>query len=105
PRGARTVLEDIVEFQYKRRRYSSPRWRRPLSQPPFSRCVSCCNSPASSQTPPHFSQVSIDTSSNLPSFSEPPQRGQTIEDVPAALASSATFIFSRSFSIASLFLR
>jgi hypothetical protein len=72
-----------------------------LSHPPLSFRVSCSNSPESSHTPPHLSQVSMTTSSNLFSFKLPSQRGHCIDDMPAALASSATFIFSRSLSIAS----
>src|SRR6185436_13508045 len=77
---------------------------RPNQLPP-SRRINCDSSPESSQIPPHFSQVSMATSSNWVSFKAPSHRGHRIDEVPAALASSETFILSRNFSTASWFLR
>src|SRR5258705_7209145 len=101
---ASRVVPGLISESYKRRIQPSENQRR-LIQPPLSFFVRCSNSPESSHTPPHLSQVSIKISSNLLSLRLPSHRGQCIEDVPAVLASSATFIFARSFSIDSLFLR
>src|SRR5688500_13371626 len=94
-----TLSEDQSIYHY------SFSCQRRLNHPPFSLRVTCSSSPESSHTPPHFSQVSIKTSSNLLSFKLPSQRGHFIDEIPAAFASSATFIFARNFSIASWFLR
>src|SRR5712664_1527596 len=102
--GGRRSPRGVVAFcvTSDARHYLPEPCRIPLSQSPLSRLVSRSNSPESSHTPPHFSQVSIDTFSNLVSLRFPSHLGQRIEDVPAAFACSVTFIFSCSFSIASL---
>src|SRR5512145_1217682 len=65
--------------------------------------ASCPNSPQSSQTPPHVSQVSMATPSNWDSSSFPSHLGHFIEEFPDALACSETAIFDRNFSISSWF--
>src|SRR5437762_12646656 len=54
-----------------------------LSQPPPSRFVSCSSSPESSHRPPHLSQTSTSTCSNVVACSFSSQRGHCIEEVPA----------------------
>jgi hypothetical protein len=79
-----TRCMDCVPWTYD---YSVTAVQSRLNQPSDSGFNSCSSSPESSQTPPHLTQELIDISSNIFSFRTPSQRGHSIEEMPAALAS------------------